>query len=286
MIFFLEIYIVILVFLLIVILVFLITQVIKVPTRYALHLKSFSLVDVIFVKETSQTAKSEELPISISDHEMIGCVYKINKIKFNGRIIRCRDYRNYKPEQLQKYIRESNLSQLENIKTANNASSFFKSTLIDIFQKNAPNLTKKLRGKSCPWLVRGIKTKTIDQGYVLRKMRKTKLENDITAYKMKRNEVNICLRKAKSKYYQSLLDESIRSLERFRKKIKRTYHAKNKQSLPSKYFKVNSELTSDSTLITNGFAIFYTEIVPKLKKVLLQLNSVIWGKEVECGNFT
>ena len=142
MIFFLEIYIVILVFLLIVILVFLTTQIIKVPTRYDLHLKSFSLVDIIFVKETSQTAKSEELPISISDHDMIGCVYKI---KFNGRIIRCREYRNYKPEQLQKYIRESNLSQLENIKTANNASLFFKSTLIDIFQKNAPNLTKTQR---------------------------------------------------------------------------------------------------------------------------------------------
>ena len=37
-------------------------------------------------------------------------------------------------------------------------------------------------------------------------MRKTKLENDITAYKMKRNKVNICLRKATSKYYQKLMD--------------------------------------------------------------------------------
>ena len=49
----------------------------------------------------------------------------------------------------------------------------------------------------------------IDRDSLLRKMRKTKLENDITAYKMKRNEVNICLRKAKSKYYQNLLDENI-----------------------------------------------------------------------------
>ena len=117
-------------------------------------------------------------------------------------------------------------------------------------------------------------------------MRKPKLENDIAAYKMKRSEVNICLKKAKSKYYQNLLDENIRSPDRFWKVIKRIYPGKSKQSLPSKSFKVNSELTSDPTLIINGFANFYTEIVPKLKKLLLPLNSVIWRKRAECENLT
>ena len=40
-------------------------------------------------------------------------------------------------------------------------------------------------------------------------------ENDITVYKMKHKEVNICLRKAKLKYYQNLLDEKFQSLGRF-----------------------------------------------------------------------
>ena len=49
---------------------------------------------------------------------------------------------------------------------------------------------------------------------------------------MKRNEVNICLRKAKSKYYQYLMDGNIRSFDhRSWKVIKRIYPAKNKQSL-------------------------------------------------------
>ena len=147
------------------------------------------------------------------------------------------------------------------------------------------NLTKKVRGKLCPWLTRGIKTKMIDRDRLLRKMRKTKLENDITACKMKRNKANICLRKAKSKKYQNLLDENFRTPDRFWKVIKRMHPAKNKQSLSSKSFEVNSELTSDPTLIKNGFAYFYTEIAPKLKKLLLPLN-VIWRKEAECENFT
>ena len=109
-------------------------------------------------------------------------------------------------------------------------------------------------------------------------MRKTKLENDITAFKMKGKEVNIFLRKAKSKYYQNLLDENIQSLGKFWKVIKRIYLVKNKQSLTRKSFKVNSELkhTSDPLFIINGFCSFYTKIIPKLKKLSLPLSKVIW----------
>ena len=70
-------------------------------------------------------------------------------------------------------------------------------------------------------------------------MRKTKLENHITAFKTKGKEVNIFLRKAKSKYYQNLLDENIQSLAKFWRVIKRIYLVKNKQSLTRKSFKVN-----------------------------------------------
>ena len=62
-------------------------------------------------------------------------------------------------------------------------------------------------------------------------MRKTKLENDIAAFKMKGKEVNIFLRKAKSKYYQNLLDENIQSLDKFWKVIKRIYLAKSTNNL-------------------------------------------------------
>ena len=128
------------------------TQIIKSPTRYDLHYNSSSLIDAIFVKKTSRIPKSEVLPTSISDHDMIGCVYKMNNMKFNGRTIRCRDYRNYNPEQLQKDIRESSLSQIENIKSANDASLLFKSTLIDIFQKQDPEFDKKSEVNLAPGL--------------------------------------------------------------------------------------------------------------------------------------
>ena len=88
----------------------------------------------------------------ISDHDMAGCVYKTSNMNFNGRTIRCRDCGNYNPEQLQKDICESNLRQVENIKSANDASLFFKSTLTDIFQKHAPEFDKKVRVNLSPGL--------------------------------------------------------------------------------------------------------------------------------------
>ena len=71
------------------------------------------------------------------------------------------------------------MSQIETIKSANDASLFFKSTLIDIFQKHDPEFDKK---KSELNLAQDIKIKMIDRDRLLRKMRKTKLENDISAY--------------------------------------------------------------------------------------------------------
>ena len=51
---------------------------------------------------------------------------------------------------------------LINIKSANDALLFFKSTLIDIFQKHAPEFDKKVRGKPSPWFTRDIRIKMID----------------------------------------------------------------------------------------------------------------------------
>ena len=52
--------------------------------------------------------------MSISDHDMIGCIYKMKNIKFDGSTRCSRDYRNYNPD-----ICESIFSQIENTKSSN-----------------------------------------------------------------------------------------------------------------------------------------------------------------------
>ena len=77
--------------------------------------------------------------------------------------------------------------------------------------RNEMNTNKRVRGKPCPWLTSDLKSKMTTRDKILRKMRKTKLQFDINAYKAKRNEVNIALRKAKSQHFKNLLSENTNS---------------------------------------------------------------------------
>ena len=58
---------------------------------------------------------------------------------------------------------------------------------------------------------------------LLRKSRRTKEESDISAYKSKRNEVNIAVRKAKSVFHKNLLEENSRDSNKFWKTLKSIY---------------------------------------------------------------
>ena len=82
-------------------------------------------------------------------------------------------------------------------------------------------------------------------------MRKTQLQFDINAYKAKRNEVNIALRKAKSQYFKNLLSGNTNSREKFWKTLKSIFPIKNKSN-NSKSFLIENEFTSMPSKIATG----------------------------------
>ena len=67
-------------------------QLIKIPTRTTQD--SSTLIDVILTNYKSTISNSDVMPLSLSDHDMIGCVRKLNHLKFKKQTIRCRNYRN------------------------------------------------------------------------------------------------------------------------------------------------------------------------------------------------
>ena len=116
-------------------------------------------------------------------------------------------------------------------------------------------------------------------------MRKTKLQFSINAYKAKRNEVNIALRKANPKYFKNLLSENTNSLKKFWKTLKSIFPIKNKSN-SSKSFLIENEFKSMPSKIATGFANFYTNIASIIKSSLFPLNNIIWRKSPNCNNFT
>ena len=73
-------------------------QMINKPTRISGSTKT--LIDIIATNNPVSIKTTDVFPLSIGDHDMIGCVRKINSTKFKPMTITCRDYKNYNQRQM------------------------------------------------------------------------------------------------------------------------------------------------------------------------------------------
>ena len=71
-------------------------QLIKKPTRVTNNSKT--LIDIICSTKPSSISKTDTIPTSISDHDMVGLVRKLNHFKYTPKTIRCRNYSKYNHE--------------------------------------------------------------------------------------------------------------------------------------------------------------------------------------------
>ena len=77
---------------------------------------------------------------------MVGCVRKINWAKFKPRLIKCHDFRKYNPKEMSEDLRKHNWYPVLNSRKINNALNTMKNIMLEIFDKDATRLMKKLRG--------------------------------------------------------------------------------------------------------------------------------------------
>ena len=156
------------------------SQVINDGTRFDIHHNTSTLIDVIFVKNDFAVTRTSVIPMSIGDHNMVGCIYKLNNARFSQKNIHCRDYRNYDPPLMNRDIRQSRINEVNKMKNVNDAWNHIKNILLEVFQKHAPIINKRVRGKPCPWLTNDLKSKMNTRDKLLRKMRKTQLQLTLT----------------------------------------------------------------------------------------------------------
>ena len=71
-------------------------QIITTPTRITNN--TSTLIDIIATTHCQHIKTFCTIPFGIADHEMVGCVTKVNHIKYGPKTITCRDYRNYQPD--------------------------------------------------------------------------------------------------------------------------------------------------------------------------------------------
>ena len=88
-------------------------------------------------------SKVEVISASLSDHEMIGCVRKLNNHSLKARTIEARDYRTYNHEDLSTHHLQSSFESVFASKSVESAWGNFKLIRLTAIDKYAPLIRKK-----------------------------------------------------------------------------------------------------------------------------------------------
>ena len=228
---------------------------------------SSTLIDHIFVSKPSNFPCAFVVANSISDHDVVYCRRKINSTKYHYRTIKCRNYRRYNQASLRSDVQNIDWEPIyQNTSDVNSAVSYLTENLQRIFDKHAPLIEKRVKGRPCQWINDDIKAQMNSRDQLHRKAKKSKSTEDWNAYKRKRNACTNEVKKAKSTYFRSLLNENERvNPKKFWKTIKTIFPSKPKTIAPC--------TGSDRV---NRFSDYYSTIVQKLKSVNFPLRDSVW----------
>ena len=166
-------------------------QLIKKPTRIDGETKT--LIAIFATNNPFVKKDTNVIPTSISDHEMIGAVRKLNCKKTQSQTKQCRNYKNYNAENVSNRLKNSDWSGVSS--DVNSCWTNMKLLLLGVLNEAAPLISKRIRGRSCPWITPHVKAEMNARDHLLRKHRKSGLPADKAVYKRKRNLVNQLLKK-------------------------------------------------------------------------------------------
>ena len=193
-----------------------------------------------------------KIPTSLSDHDMVGCIRKLNHTKYLPRTIWCRNYSKYDPKELCLYLQLQSWNNFFLLNDVNLAWKRFKSTISKAFDMHAPFISKKVKGKPCPWLTSDVKKHMNERDMLLRKARRTCKEVDWSNYKRKKNFCTNTIRSAKAQYHKNMLTENANNPRNFWKCIKNVIPNKSTGNTTSAPFlKDDSPINSTKKKIRN-----------------------------------
>ena len=189
------------------------TQLITKPTRITKDTQT--LIDIIATNSVENISHVDVIAKSLSDHDMVVCVRKMNHKRFLPKTIRCRDYKSYDPDSMNRDFSNVDWQPILNETDINISLNLFNETLTEIFNRHAKIIEKKVKGRKCPWIGNDIKKLMNERDQVLRKARKTKSDNDWSRYKILRNQCNNLLKKNRSYYNKNLIEENSLNPKKF-----------------------------------------------------------------------
>ena len=218
-------------------------QLIKAPTRVTET--TATLIDVIQTNFKNNISYSTVIPAGLSDHDLIGCVRKMNNVKYQPKIIHCRNYKNYNVDAINNDLLNKDFDSIYNMTSPVAALTHFKSILKETLNGHAPFITKQIKGKPSPWITKELTKEMNTRDQLFRKACKTNKPSDWDVYKRKRNFIKNEVVRLKRNYFKTKLEENATKPDRFWKTVNEIYSTKSKHEPMPKRFTVDNKTVTD-----------------------------------------
>ena len=226
-------------------------QLIKTSTR--ITQQSNTLIDLLFTNQPSKISTKCVVSTSLSDHDMIACTRKLNSQKFPPKTITSRNFSRYNIADVINDVSNIDWQPLYQSSDVSKALDYFTSSLKNVFDLHAPITSKRVKGKGCPWMTIELKSLMNTRDQLLRKARKSNVDDDWSLYRRIRNQCTNKIRKAKANFHRNLLQEYTVEPKKFWSVIKSLFPTKSTVS-------ENSNLTvSDLKTRVTRFSNYFRE---------------------------
>ncbi|MEO0686083.1 MAG: hypothetical protein AAFY76_13850, partial [Cyanobacteria bacterium J06649_11] len=189
---------------------------------------------------------------------------------FSSKTMKCRNCKSYDPNVMNEDFKQVNWLPVMTAPNVNIAVNIFNTIVKEIFDKHAPPIKKRVKGRPCPWMNNELKTTLKKRDVLLRRARKTNEDADWKAYKGQRNICNNLTRKTKGAYHKNIIKENRLNPRNFWNSIKEIFPTKSGTKNSS------SKTPQTNKRFADSFGNYFSTAVRKLKTQALILKEFIW----------
>ncbi len=257
-------------------------QLVNSPTRVTME--TSSLLDVVLSTFYEKHTNTKVLKNSLSDHYCVITTIStvIGNSKNKHRVTTFRDYKNFDSDRFLEDLRK-NIRIKDNCEYSNETDTEweqFRRSFIDISNKHAPLITRRLKQRCNPWIDSNVVKLMYKRDYIKRKATKLKSKTLWIEYKKLRNQVTSLCKEKKKQYVSKHTNECGNDSKKLWKFINKLTKAKDKNSV-------------SSSISANKFNDFFTEIGPEIaNKLTTTTDEIPWKglmsktsfkfKEIKC----
>ena len=184
-------------------------QIIKSPTR--ITCRNTSLIDHILASIPSRVSQHGVINVSVSDHQLIYCTRKINKIKTGGvhKHITFRSFKKYTVDAYEDALNKVNFTNYELFNDVNEAYSNFFQKIRIVVDSIAPYKTKRVRANIQKWFDGEVLENINTRDKLFKKFKKSRLHIDKELYKKAKYNTLKLIAAQKRAFFEDKLAENI-----------------------------------------------------------------------------